>query len=759
MNHRWIKPVLIVLAAAVFGGVSTYVGLRLFSGGNGRSARNVHIEANPEFAQKVQPFLEKHCLRCHGPELEKGGLRIDQLSASLDELDSVEHFQNMLDEINEGSMPPEDEPSPSADELAGVIPLLTEHVQLATELHSSGGGKPVRRLTRVEYANTVYDLLGVHLDTGNLNKDGAVGAFDTEAQALYTTDMYLENYMAAARDAVRRFVASRGKKPGTEKVRTQRPPKKGVKHVLSSAGMPAAGHLMVRIICWSEAPDGKRVFAGPAGKTKHEIKGTRAQPIHIERTLHLQTQETWRVVPGMGLGPTHYYQVTSPQPYQFFKDFMKGGDTPPDSAAKEIISRFAALMNRGREVDGDLLDGLSDFFLAERKRGKPFWTAVVEPLAMTMCTVEAMFHFEEKRDDAGPVSAVELANRLSYFLWRSAPDSELVALAQNGKLNEPDTRSRQIDRMMNDKKFDRFVRDFTDQWLELERQDLIAVDDALFRDFDDSTKESIKEETIQFMLHVIGKDLPLGNLIDSDFVLVNNAMAKHYGLPAVQGNEFQVVSLPADSRRGGLLTQAGILMQTGTGERTSVVERGAFIARKILSSPPPPPPPLVNDLPNSGADIRKMSAGELVRKHAAEPQCASCHNTIDPLGLGLEEFDAIGRYRKVDLRLNPDFHKQSKRLKRRRKNLSFKVPLETKGRTTEGQTFQGAQELKKVLLQKRDRVAHAYINALLTFANGRKAGITEKAVVEDILQRSAKADYPARSILKAVVESDSFTTN
>jgi hypothetical protein len=418
-------------------------------------------------------------------------------------------------------------------------------------------------------------------------------------------------------------------------------------------------------------------------------------------------------------------------------------------------------MNRGREVDPNLVAQLHQQFLLGRKQDEPFWKAMVEPMALAMCTIEAMFHFENKdpRKASTYINAVELANRLSYLLWRSAPDAEFITHARNGGIYNPTIRNQQIERMMKDEKFDRFVRDFTNQWLELERQDLIAVNPKLFKDFENMAKVSIKEETIQFMSHLIQNNRPLGDLIDSDYLVLNNVMARHYGLPRIHGNEFRVVKLPPDSRRGGLLTQAGILMQTGTGDRTSIVERGAFVSRKMLGIEPPPPPPLVNDLPAGGEDFKKMTGAELVRKHAETPQCASCHNKIDPLGVPLEEFDAIGLYRTADVRLNPDFAKQHIRFRRQGKNLTFKVGLETKGKMFDGQTFKGAEGLKKALLQNQHRLAQAYTEALFTFANGRKAGLTEKALVEDIVNRASKVNYPARSILMAVVESKGFQSN
>lgn len=722
-----------------------------------------YVVAEDSITQKLQPFFQQHCIRCHGPRKEQGGLRIDQLSASLDDLGSVEHLQNILDEITVDAMPPEDEPRPTRQELAKVIPLLTEHVKAATKQSGSGGSRPVRRMTKIEYANTMFDLMGVRIDNGSIPDDGAIGGFDTKAQALFTTDMYVENYMEVARDAVRRFIASRSEKPGQKKVGSQKPSKKAGKFSLDGSAAPAAGYLKARFACWIETPQSKPIFIGPNGSKTFEVTGSRSNPRHIERIFYQAKKEVWKKNKAVGMGDIQYIQVVNPQPYLFFRSFVEryGRGDPPDKVAIHLIKPFVKLMNRGREVDPILIDGLEQQFIARRKRGEPFWGAIVEPMALAMCTIETMFHLEDK--DPGrtsrDISGVEFANRLSYLLWRSGPDEELLKLALSGGIHVPRIKSQQIERMMKDAKFERFVRDFSVQWLELERQDLIAVDDLLFRDFDSSAKSSLKEETVQFMLHVFREDLPIRNLIDSDFVLVNNVMARHYGMAEIHGDQFRVVPLPRKSKRGGLLTQAGILMQTGTGDRTSIVERGAFVSRKMLNVDPPPPPPLVNDLPTGGEGFSVLTGADLVRRHAKAPQCASCHNKIDPLGVGLEEFDAIGLHRVKDLRIDPKFYEQNKRARRRLQNLTFEVDLETRGKMPNGKRFQGSEGLKTVLHENQHRLAQAYVEALLTFATGRKTGITDKATVEDIVHRAEKAAYPIRSILKAVVESTEFRTN
>ena len=731
------------------------------------------------FSDTTTAFFTQHCIRCHGPDREEGGLRIDKLTADLDDLESVDHYQNILDEITVASMPPEDEPQPNGAAIVEVSEALTGHIEAAKRKHESGGGRLARRLAKTEYANTVYDLMGVRLHAEDLQNDGTPGTFDTQADALYTTDMYFETYLQAARNAVRRFIASRGSKPGRHEIarkgpktppprkankpRVELPGKQAAK--LPGKGIPPAGYLIASFPCWDEAPNSDKppVVSTPSGD-RFEVVGTKKAPYVIERTFDQSALEVWTGPPRVHMGYVTLTQVVNPQPYLFFAEYRKkfsGRNNIPNAVGKQIFTQFAELMSRGRKVDPKLLAGLNQVFLAERQASQPFWEALVEPMALSMCTLEAMFHFEDKDfyNDKGSVSPIDLAGRLSYFLWRSAPDTELIQLAHSGKLMDPAIRSQQVERMMNDERFNRFLADFSNQWLELDRQDLIAVDQDLFRDFDVAVKRSMKEESIQFMSHVISENLPLDNLIDSNFIFINSAMARHYGIPGIKGDEFRKISLPRNTRRGGLLTQAGILMQTGTGDRSSIVERGVFIAKKMMDAEPPPPPPLVADLPNSGRDFERMTGAQLVQKHAHLPQCASCHKKIDPMGIGLEEFDAIGLYRDRDIRLIPGYTKLTKKEKRRLKKPTFAVPLETRGNLVTGQKFQGANGLKQALMRNKPRLAQSYVKGLLTFANGRKFSVADQAILDDIVKQAARDNYPARTLVKAIVESSAFTSN
>ena len=724
------------------------------------------MATDKNFNSKIRPFLKQHCLRCHGPDREEGGVRVDQVSSGLDDLNSIDNIQNMLDEITVGSMPPASESKPSEQALKEVTLALTKHIAAAKAKHSSGGGKPIRRLTRTEYVNTLYDLLGVHVDAEELPEDRNVGSFDTEATLLYTTDMYIQKCLTVAEDAAKRFIASRNLRPSRKKLKirtkTRKRKIKGVAReilVVKAAKVPSAGFKMARVTCWkTDSKNSEPIFVGPNNITKFEVTGTQRSPQYIDRIFYEPDEEMWQSRPGIEFGDIQYIDVINPQPFQFFSKFRnRYGDQVPDTAAKEILEDFVTLMSRGREIDKGFVKDLVSNFRTGRKQGERFWDAMVQPMALAMCSIEVMFHFETRGEanNSRYISPIEMINRTSYFLWRSAPDDQLIQLAQSKKWYDPETRTEQLRRMIKDEKFERFLNDFAVQWLELDRQDEIAVDQKQFPEFNVGAKASIKQETIQFVSHVIRENLSLRNLIDSDFMLVNNFMTEHYGLPRVQGEEFKVISVPKNSRRGGILTHAGIMLQTGTGERTSIVERGAFVLRKLLNDPPGPPPPLVDELPESGKAAESLSAAQLVALHRKAPQCASCHTKIDSIGIGLEELDAVGLFRTKDIRVRKNL---TKRQRRNRKNRTFELPLSTKGQAA-GKRFTGVVGLKKILLAKDTKLAEAYIQALLSMANGRKSGVADEAIVQDIITKAKKSDLPALTILIALLKSDAFKTH
>jgi len=232
---------------------------------------------------------------------------------------------------------------------------------------------------------------------------------------------------------------------------------------------------------------------------------------------------------------------------------------------------------------------------------------------------------------------------------------------------------------------------------------------------------------------------------------LNNTIARHYEIPGIYGNNFRAVSRkdhPAAQLRGGILTHAGILMQGGTGDRTSIVERGAFVARKIINRAPAPPPPNAGELPTEEADTAKMTGAELVRHHASSPQCRNCHAKIDPLGIGLEQFDAIGRFRTEETRIDPGS---------KNKKTTIKVPLETKGNLYDGKTFNGVVEMKRVLMTKKHDLTKGFIKALLAFTGGREASFADESIADSISTKVSKNNYLTRDIIEEVMSSKAIT--
>ena len=344
-----------------------------------------------------------------------------------------------------------------------------------------------------------------------------------------------------------------------------------------------------------------------------------------------------------------------------------------------------------------------------------------------------------------------LASRLSYFLWRSIPDDELLTLARDGKLSDPDTLKKQVDRMLADKKSKRFVNDFVGQWLRLNKIDATSPDDGLYPEFDELLGNALPQETRLFFANLIDENLSASNLIDSDFTFLNRRLAEHYGIKGIQGQDFQRVELPPDSPRGGVLTQAAVLKTTANGTTTSPVTRGNFVLTNFLGTPPSPPPPNVGSIE---PDTRgKTSIREILLAHRENESCNQCHQEIDPPGFALECFDPIGGFRK--------------RYRKSRGEATFGdytvklppaqgLPVDASGTTASGDAFSGIAEFKQLLLADQELVISNFISQLIVFSTGGEIQFADRAVIDEILASTRKANFPVRDIIHAVVQSRLF---
>ena len=426
-------------------------------------------------------------------------------------------------------------------------------------------------------------------------------------------------------------------------------------------------------------------------------------------------------------------------------------DEELDSAAAGFLADFAESAFRGRELPEGYQDRLSNFYGERRKAGLGFREAIVDPLAMILTSTRFLYLLEpqEEASEDRSLDAASLASRLSYFLWSSSPDEELRQLAESGEILQPTVLEQQVDRMLESPLAEHFFEGFMSQWAHLDRFDSLSLDSKLLVHRTDGMIHASRREPVEFFKTLVRENLPASNLIDSDFVMTNGVLSMKYGLSDVySGDTFQKVPLPADSPRGGLMTQAAFLSAGTMGNRTSPVIRGSLVKEILLNDPPPPPPPNVPEL-DAGAEPL-ASVRSLVELHQTKAQCASCHARFDFIGLGLENFDAVGLWRDEELVTEAQ---QAQQIPRRPKKI---YPVDASGKLPNGETFEDVQGLKAALMKEERTVAGSVFEGLLCYALGRDASFTDLPLIEGVLDDLGAEQYPVRELVKRVVTSHPF---
>jgi cytochrome c553 len=386
------------------------------------------------------------------------------------------------------------------------------------------------------------------------------------------------------------------------------------------------------------------------------------------------------------------------------------------------------------------------------KLGNNFTDAMIAAYTAVLCSPEFLY-LDEK---PGRLGDYELASRLSFFLWNSAPDEELLQCARQHELCKPETLRAQTERMLADGKSRRFVEAFLDYWLDLRKIVATAPDANLYSDYylDDLLEESALEETRAFFTELLRDNLPARNIVSSDFAMVNERLAAHYGLPCVQGVALRRVQLPKDSVRGGLMTQAAVLKVTANGTTTSPVLRGAWIMERILGQKPPPPPPSV---PAIEPDIRgAVTIRQQLEKHRTLETCNACHAKIDPAGFALENFDVMGgwreRYRSESIgELAQGIAKSGQKFA-----FHYSQPVDASGTLPDGRSFHDVRELKQLLLADAKQIARNLVRQLAVYATGAPIHFADRQQIEQILQRASSSDYGVRSLVHELVQSELF---
>jgi hypothetical protein len=419
-------------------------------------------------------------------------------------------------------------------------------------------------------------------------------------------------------------------------------------------------------------------------------------------------------------------------------------DLPERDHARDIIARFALRAFRDKSPGDPYMDKLMALYDARRKAGESFEKALKTPLSVILASPGFLYLAEPNAEkSARPLNANELAVRLSYFLWSAPPDDTLLGLARTGDLKKPELLAREVDRMLASPKADEFVRGFVHQWLGLARLDFFQFDTKQHRDFDDSTKSASRQEIYETFAHLLRQKESLNKLIKNDQVYVNGLLAQYYGLEGISGDGFRKVDLPKDSPRGGLLGMAAILAMGSNGRDTSPVERGAWVLRKILHEPPPPAPPNVPQL--NRLENKMLSTRERLAAHQEQPQCAQCHRKIDPIGFGLENFNAAGKWRTSETYEKKGFGSKT-------------WPIDPAGAFYKGESFRDYFELRDRLADRPEKFARGFSEALVEYGMGRPFGFLDEPLAAEMVDQARAQDYQMAAFIRALVLSETFQT-
>jgi hypothetical protein len=422
---------------------------------------------------------------------------------------------------------------------------------------------------------------------------------------------------------------------------------------------------------------------------------------------------------------------------------------PTSADVRAALGRFCVKTFRGAMPEPGYIEKLTSLYTAHLKAGDTHSAALKRALAVALASPQFLYLAEPVGDhERRPLSAPELATRLSYFLWGAPPDATLVALAASDELIKPGVLAGQTKRLLDSPRSRGFTRPFVHQWLGLERLDFFEFNRRLFPRFDASTKLAAREEIFATFEHILRENASVSDLLKSDYAIINPVLADYYGIAGIEGDAFQKVALPGNSARGGLLGMAAVLAMGGNGEHTSPVERGAWVLRRLLNDPPPPAPANVPQITRLAGKV--LTTRERLSAHQEDAQCASCHRKIDPIGFGLENFDAVGQWR------THDTYQVMDETGKPVEGASTTWQIDASATLHKGPSFQNYFELRDRIAEKSGAFSKGLSEALIEYALGRPIGFRDAPLVAAMVERAGQKHLALREFIHALVESKEF---
>lgn len=716
-----------------------------------------------EFREQIAPFFVKHCSKCHTGDEPMGELKLDEFLARADLVADRETWEKASKKLHSREMPPEEEPQPAAAERDKVLSWIDGRLaRFDCGQERDPGRVTIRRLNRNEYNNTIRDLLGVDFHPADDFPSDDVGyGFDNIGDVLSMPPILLEKYLAAAERIVERALGTSQTNLVTEEITGGQILDGGARILTSELDVRTKvrlfgeGDYMFRVRAYGEQagdePVRMALYLDDKLVRSLDVKAVASDPQIYEGWIHTKGgRHTYSIV-----FLNDYYEPELPAPNDRnliinnlevmgpyppdFKQIIPREHTPENKMllAREIVNTMTARAFRRPSRAGEVDRVLALVELAQRE-GENFNTSIGLGLQAILVSPHFLFRVEMDPEPDNPqtvrtLNDYELATRLSYFLWSSMPDEVLFAHARQGTLRSGDNLELQIKRMLGDPKAQALVENFAGQWLQLRNLKTVAPDKRRYPDFDEALRTAMREETELFFAAVMREDKSVLDFLDGPYTYVNERLARHYGIADIKGNEFRRVPLDGQ-QRGGVLSHASVLTVTSNPTRTSPVKRGKWVLENILGTPPPPPPPEVPPLEEETGAVASGSLRERMEQHRAKAECAICHNRMDPLGFGLENYDGIGRWRTED----------------------EKFAIDPSGVLPGGQSFSGPRDLKAVLKSRQDEFARCLAEKMLTYGLGRGVEYSDKCTVDDIAKAMRVSDYKFSSMIVAIVRSDPF---